>query len=50
MNKKYFDEMEIMSSVERDIYQREKCSMRLAAYMIAVSRVAKGVELRGIYP
>ena len=33
-----------------EIYQREKCSMRLAAYMLAVSRVAKAVELRGIYP
>jgi glutamate dehydrogenase (NAD(P)+) len=40
---KAFDEM-------WDIYQREKCSMRLAAYMIAVARVAKGLELRGIYP
>src|SRR5271157_608227 len=33
-----------------DVYQREKCSMRLAAYIIAVERVAKGVELRGINP
>ncbi len=33
-----------------EVYQREKCGMRLAAYMLAVARVAKAVELRGIYP
>ncbi len=33
-----------------EVYQREKCGMRLAAYMLAVARVAKAIELRGIYP
>ncbi len=33
-----------------EVYQREKCGMRLAAYMLAVARVGKAVELRGIYP
>ncbi|PKM99418.1 MAG: glutamate dehydrogenase [Elusimicrobia bacterium HGW-Elusimicrobia-2] len=33
-----------------DIMQKTKCSMRLAAYKIAVGRVAKAVRLRGIYP
>lgn len=32
------------------IAQREKCDMRLAAYILAVSRVATAVKLRGIYP
>jgi glutamate dehydrogenase (NAD(P)+) len=32
------------------IAQREKCDMRLAAYILAVSRVATAVRLRGIYP
>lgn len=32
------------------IAQREKCAMRLAAYILAVSRVATAVKLRGIYP
>ncbi|MHA1733744.1 MAG: Glu/Leu/Phe/Val family dehydrogenase [Promethearchaeota archaeon] len=33
-----------------DIMTEQKCSMRLAAYMVAVSRVASAVKLRGIYP
>ncbi|MFH1352422.1 MAG: Glu/Leu/Phe/Val dehydrogenase [bacterium] len=32
------------------IYKKEKCDMRLAAYILAVGRVARAVELRGIYP
>ncbi len=32
------------------IAKREKCDMRLAAYILAVSRVATAVKLRGIYP
>ncbi len=32
------------------IAKKEKCNMRLAAYILAVSRVAKAVSLRGIYP
>jgi len=33
-----------------DIAQRERCDMRMAAYILAVSRVATAVKLRGIYP
>lgn len=33
-----------------DIYKKEKVNMRLAAYMLAVGRVARAVEIRGIYP
>lgn len=32
------------------IAEREKCDMRMAAYILAVSRVATAVKLRGIYP
>jgi len=34
----------------RDLKNEKKISYRLAAYLIAVQRVAKAVELRGIYP
>ncbi|HEX2348742.1 MAG TPA: glutamate dehydrogenase, partial [Ktedonobacterales bacterium] len=30
--------------------QRERCDMRLAAYMLAISRVANATQLRGVYP
>jgi len=33
-----------------EIAEREKCDMRMAAYILAVSRVATAVRLRGIYP
>jgi glutamate dehydrogenase (NAD(P)+) len=33
-----------------DLAQREKVSLRTAAYMVAVSRLAKAIELRGIFP
>lgn len=32
------------------ILKKEKCDMRLAAYILAVGRVAKAAKLRGIYP
>jgi len=32
------------------IAEKEKCDMRLAAYILAVSRVAYAVKLRGIFP
>lgn len=32
------------------IAEREQCDMRLAAYMLAVKRVATAVQLRGVYP
>jgi len=34
----------------RDLKKEKNISYRLAAYLIAVQRVAKAVELRGIYP
>jgi len=33
-----------------DIYNERKISLRTAAYIIAVSRIAKAYELRGIFP
>jgi len=33
-----------------EVYNREKVDMRMAAYILAVERVAKSVKLRGIYP
>jgi len=32
------------------IAKKEKCDMRLAAYILAVGRVARAAKLRGIYP
>ncbi len=32
------------------IAEKEKCDMRLAAYILAVNRVATAVRLRGVYP
>lgn len=32
------------------IAEKEKCDMRLAAYILAVGRVATAVKLRGVYP
>ncbi len=43
----------VMRSSFKKVYQtykKEKCDMRLAAYILAVSRVARAVELRGIFP
>ncbi|MBN1270289.1 MAG: Glu/Leu/Phe/Val dehydrogenase [Kiritimatiellae bacterium] len=43
----------IMTKGFRDVVaiaEKEKCDMRLAAYILAVQRVARAVELRGIYP
>jgi glutamate dehydrogenase/leucine dehydrogenase len=37
----------------REVYElarKEQVSMRTAAYMIALSRVKRAVELRGLYP
>ncbi len=31
-----------------DRHKRSRCDMRMAAYMVAVARVAEAVELRGI--
>ncbi len=33
-----------------DLAEKEKVNMRTAAYMVAVSRLAKAIELRGIFP
>jgi glutamate dehydrogenase (NAD(P)+) len=43
----------IMTKSFRDVVaiaEKEKCDMRLAAYILAVSRVAYAVKLRGVYP
>lgn len=33
-----------------EIHERERCSMRLAAYGLAVQRVAEATAMRGLYP
>jgi len=43
----------IMRKSFRDVLsiaQEEKVDMRMAAYMLAIQRVAEAVRLRGIYP
>jgi glutamate dehydrogenase (NAD(P)+) len=33
-----------------EIAARESCDMRTAAYLLAVERVAKAMDMRGLYP
>ncbi|OQA90851.1 MAG: Glutamate dehydrogenase [Elusimicrobia bacterium ADurb.Bin231] len=43
----------IMTNSFKDVVkisEKEKCNMRLAAYILAVSRVAHAVKLRGVFP
>ncbi|MBD3194040.1 MAG: glutamate dehydrogenase [Candidatus Lokiarchaeota archaeon] len=42
----------IVSAFEKvwEVSKEKKVSLRLAAYIIAVSRIAKAIELRGFYP
>jgi glutamate dehydrogenase (NAD(P)+) len=43
----------ILVSTFEDVYnlsKEENISLRIASYMIAISRLAKAIELRGIYP
>lgn len=45
--------MEILTRAFDDVYkvfQKEKVSFRTAAYLVGVARIAKAIELRGIYP
>ena len=54
------DEADVNRSLDRlmlksfrdvcDVAAREKCDLRTAAQILAVSRVARAGELRGIYP
>jgi glutamate dehydrogenase/leucine dehydrogenase len=56
----FWDEERIYSMLERimkkafdevlNIYLERKVSMRMAAYMLGISRVAEAVKLRGLYP
>lgn len=56
----FWDESEINRSLDRimlrsfhdvcDVAARERCDLRTAAQILAVSRVAKASRLRGIYP
>jgi glutamate dehydrogenase/leucine dehydrogenase len=32
------------------IHEKEKVDLRTAAYILAVKRVAKAIELRGLFP
>ena len=33
-----------------DLHEREDCSLRSAAYVLAVRQVAEATEIRGVYP
>ncbi len=56
----FWDEEDVNRSLDRlmlrscrdvyDVAEREKCDLRLAAQILAVSRVAKAATLRGVYP
>ncbi|NCC93216.1 MAG: Glu/Leu/Phe/Val dehydrogenase [Opitutae bacterium] len=56
----FWDEEDVNRSLDRlmmrsfqdvsDVAAREKCDLRTAAQMLAISRVAKAATLRGIYP
>jgi glutamate dehydrogenase (NAD(P)+) len=56
----FWDEEDVNRSLDRlmmrsfqdvyDVAAREKCDLRIAAQILAVSRVAKAATLRGIYP
>lgn len=56
----FWEEEEVFSRLDRmmmrsfrDVYavaDREKCDLRMAAQILAVSRVAKAAHLRGLYP
>lgn len=56
----FWDEADVNRSLDRlmlksfrdvcDVAAREKCDLRTAAQILAVSRVARAGELRGIYP
>ena len=56
----FWDEEDVNRSLDRhmmrsfnDVYEtaaREQCDLRMAAQILAVSRVAKAAQLRGVYP
>ena len=56
----FWDEEDVNRSLDRlmmrsfhdvyDVASKEKCDLRMAAQILAISRVAKAAELRGIYP
>lgn len=46
MERKLLDNLEVVMRVST----QRKCSLRLAAYVIAVERIMEAIQLRGIYP
>jgi glutamate dehydrogenase/leucine dehydrogenase len=50
VNRRLKDTMVEACRAIRDISLSEKCDLRLAAYILAVKRVAEAARLRGIYP
>ena len=56
----FWEEEEVFNRLDRmmmrsfrDVYavaEREKCDLRMAAQILAVSRVAKAARIRGLYP
>jgi glutamate dehydrogenase/leucine dehydrogenase len=39
-----------MTHAYADVASAQQCDLRLAAYMLAIQRVADATELRGVYP
>ncbi len=46
MERKLLDNLEVVIRVST----QRKCSLRMAAYVIAVERIMEAIQLRGIYP
>ena len=49
MNSRLHEKMEQAFADVLEVAVREKCSMRVAAYMMAIRRVLRVHELRGMY-
>jgi glutamate dehydrogenase (NAD(P)+) len=46
MEQKLLDNLEVVIRV----HTQRKCSLRMAAYVIAVERIMEAIQYRGIYP
>ena len=50
VNRKLRDTMVMACREIRELSRKEKCDLRLAAYILAVKRVAAAARIRGLYP
>ena len=50
VNRRLKDTMVMACREIRELSRSERCDLRLAAYILAVKRVAEAVRLRGLYP